>query len=143
MPPPTEGQVNDFAWIGNAVQRFEGSEHHGALLFNIARPAERVTKRPLQVDTARRLYLLCVFTNDCYPNGGNAGFFDLSLDQSHGLIADASGRGEQNGIDPVGLELFYHLPGRLRDQGGNVTAVNMTHEGIVGVCELANDTFLL
>ena len=143
MPSPTKRQINNLTRSGHAVQGFEGFEHHGALLFSIARLAQRVTKRPLQVDTARRLYLFCVLSNDCYPNGGDACFFDLSLDQPHGLIADASSRGEQNDIDLVGLELLYHLPGRLRDQGGNVTAVNMTHEGIVAGCELANDTFLL
>ena len=143
MPPPTKRQINNLTRSGNAVQGFEGFEHHDALLLNIARLAQRVTKRPLQVDAARRLYLFCVLTNDCYPNGGDAGFFDFSLDQSHGLIADASGRGEQNDIDIVMLELLYHLLGRLSDQGGNVTAVNMAHEGIVAACELANDSFLL
>ena len=143
MPPPTEGQINNLTRSGHAVQGFERFEHHGALLLYIARLAQRMTKGPLQVDAARRLYLFCVFTNDCYSNGGDACFFDLSLDQSHGLIADASGRGEQNDIDIVMLELLYHLLGRLSDQGGNVTAVNMAHEGIVAACELANDSFLL
>lgn len=36
-------------------------------------------------------------------NGGNAGRLDRSLDQSHGLIAKASGRCEQGHIDAVGL----------------------------------------
>jgi len=143
MPSPTEGQINNLAWAGDAVQGFEGFEHHGALLLNIARLAQRMTKGPLQVDATRRLYLFCVLTNDCYPNGGDACFFDLSLDQSHGLIADASSRGEQNDINLVVLEFLYHLPGRLGDQGGNVSAVNMAHEGIVAVGELANDSFLL
>lgn len=143
MPPPTEGQINNLTRSGNAVQRFEGFKHHCTLLLYIARLAQRVTKGPLQVDAARRLHLFCVLTHDCYPNGGDPCFFDFSLDQSHGLIADASSRGEQNDIDLFMLELLYHLPGRLSDQGGNVTAVNMAHEGIVAVCELANDSFLL
>ena len=143
MPPPTKRQINDLTRSGDPVKRFKGFKNNSPLLLYIARLAQRMTKGPLQIDAARRLYLFCVFTNDCYPNGGDACFFDLSLDQSHGLIADASSRGEQNDINLVALEFLHHLPGRLGDQGGNVSAVNMAHEGIVAACELANDSLLL
>jgi hypothetical protein len=50
------------------------------------------------------------FPHDRNPDGGDPGFFNLSLDQSHGLITDASGRGQQDHVNLVPLEFFRDLP---------------------------------
>ena len=76
------------------------------MLPGIARFTERVTEGPLKVNGARRLNLFCIFTYDRHPDGRDAGFLNLSLDQSHGLVADASGRGQQNHIDDLLSEFF-------------------------------------
>ncbi len=93
MAPPFEWQIDYFSWVGDGVKGSEGFQNNCTLLLHIPRFAERVTKRPLQVNAAWRLNLLRVLTYDRYSHGGDASFFNLSLDQSHGLIADASSRG--------------------------------------------------
>jgi len=112
------------------------------LLLDVARLTERVTEGPLDVDGSWRLYLFRVFTHDRYPDSRDAGFFDLSLDQSHGLVADASGRGQQNHVNALLVEFFGDLSGGFADQSGDVMPVNMTHEGVVPGSHLADDALL-
>ena len=81
------------------------------MLLEVARFTERMAEGPLDVNGSWRLYLFGVFTHDRYPDSRDASFFDLSLDQSHGLVADASGRGQQDHINGVLAEFFDDLPG--------------------------------
>lgn len=131
MTTPAKGKVNDLARSDDRVEGLERFKNDCALLFDVARFAEWMTERPLQVNAARRLDLLRVLTHNCDPHGRNAGFFNLSLYQSHGLIADASRRGEQDHVDLGLLELINHLLGSLTNQGGDMSSVYMAHEGIV------------
>ena len=128
MAPPLEWQVDNLSRGGDGVKGLEGFQNNSTLLLHIPRFAERVTKRPFQVNTAWWLYLFRVLTNDRYPHGGDSSFFDLSLYQSHGLIADASGWSQQDYIDLVLPEFLYDLFCCLSDQGGNMPAVDMAHE---------------
>ena len=102
-----------------------------------------MAERPFQVNTAWRLNLFRILPNDGDAYGGDAGFFDLSLYQSHGLIADASSRGKQDHVNLVLFESFHHLLGALTYQSGNVATVYVAHEGVVGVGQLTDHTFLL
>jgi len=142
MSPPTKRQINNLTRRGDAVERSESFQNNCSLLLDIAWLTQRMTKRPLQVDAAWRLNLFCELANDGDANGGDTGFFDFSLDQSHGLIADASSRGEQNHVDMILFELFYHLLSSLPDQAGNMSTVDMAHERVVGVGQLANHSLL-
>lgn len=132
MTSPAEGQVNDTAWNGDGVEGTQGLDNHGALLTDVSGFTQRVTEWPAQEYGAGRLHLLGIFTHDRYPDGGDAGFLDLSLDQSNGLIADASGRGQQDDINPVLLELFHDLFCRMVNQGCDVSAIDVAHERVVG-----------
>lgn len=143
MPAPTKRQINNLAWSFDPVKSFEGFQNNSPLLLNVARFTKRMAERPLQVNAARRLNLFCVLTNNGDANCGDAGFFNLSLYQSHGLIADASGRGEQNHVNLVLFKSLHDLLGGLSDQGGDVATVNVTHERVVGVGQLPDNTFLL
>ncbi len=128
VAPPFEWQIENLAWDRDGVEGSECFQNNNALLLRIPWFAERVTKRPLQVNASWRLYLFRVLTYDRYSHGGDSSFFDLSLYQSHGLIADASSRGEQDDVNLVLLEFFNDLFCCLPDQGGNVPAVDMAHE---------------
>lgn len=128
MPPPAKRQINNLTRCRDFIKSFQGLKHNGSLLLSLARLAKRMAKGPLQIDAARWLHLLRVFPNDGYAHGGNAGFLNFSLYQSHGLIADASSRCEQDQIHLILLESFCDIPGRLADQGGDVASVNMAHE---------------
>ncbi len=143
MAPPAEGQGYDLSRRADRVKRLQGFQDHGALLPGVARFAQRVAEGPFDEDGARRLHLLTVLANDRHPDGGDPGLFDRSLDQSHGLIADASGGGQQDQVDAVPAEPVRDLPGRGADQGGDVPAVDMPHEGVVALGQLADDAFLL
>ena len=101
IPPPTKRQINNLPRSSSRIKHPEGLENHGPLLLDIARLTERVSKRPLDVNGPWRLHLFCVFTHDRYPDCRDAGFFNLSLDQSHGLVADASGGGQQDHVNFV------------------------------------------
>ena len=143
MPPPAKWQINDLTWSGDPVKRFKGFKNNSPLLLNVARFTKRVAKRPFQVNTTWRLNLFRVLPNNGDANGGDSGFFNLSLYQSHGLIADASGRGEQDHVDLVPFESLHHFLGGLSDQGGDVATVDVAHEGVVGVGQLTDHAFLL
>ena len=143
MPPPAKRQINDFTRSGDPVKSLEGFKNNSALLLNLARFTQRMAERPFQVNAPWRLNLFRVLPNNGDANGGDSGFFNLSLYQSHGLIADASGRGEQDHVDLVLFEPLYHLLGGLSDQTGNVATVDVAHEGVVGVGQLTDNAFLL
>ena len=143
MPPPTKWQINNLSRSCDSIKSFKGLKNNCPLLLNVTRLTKRMTERPFQVNAAWRLNLFRVLPNNGDANGGDTGFFNLSLYQSHGLIADASSRGEQDHVDLVLFESFHHLLGGLSYQGGNVSTVNMPHEGVVGVGQLTDNAFLL
>jgi hypothetical protein len=143
MSPPTKRQINNLTRSGDSIESPESLKNNSPLLLNFTRFTKRMAKGPLQVDAARRLNLLSVLPNDGDANGGDAGFFNLSLYQSHGLIADASSRGEQDNVDLVLFESFHHLLSGLANQGGNVATVDVAHERVVCFGELTDHAFFL
>ena len=143
MPPPTKRQIDNLSRSCNLVKSFKGFKNNCPLLLNVARFTKRMTERPFQVNAAWRLNLFRVLPNNGDANGGDTGFFNLSLYQSHGLIADASSRGEKDHVDLVLFEPLHHLLSGLANQGRNVSTVNMAHEGVVGFDQLTDNAFLL
>ena len=101
MPSPTKRQINNLPRSRRRIKHPEGLENHGSLLLDVARFTERMAERPLDINGPWRLDLFSVFTHDRYPDSRDAGSFNLSLDQSHGLVADASGRGQQDHVNRV------------------------------------------
>ena len=98
MSPPAKRQINNLPRSRGRIKHFEGFEDHRSLLPGVARLAERVAERPLDVDGSRRIHFFGIFPHDRHPDSRDAGFFNLSLDQSHGLVADASGWGQQHHV---------------------------------------------
>ena len=143
VPPPAKRQINNLSRSRGRIKHPEGFENHRPLLLDVARLTERVTEGPLDVDGSRRLHLFRIFTHDRHPDSRDAGFFNLSLDQSHGLVADASGRGQQDHVDGLLPELFDDLSRRLVYQGGDVMPVNVPHEGVVAGSQFTDDAFFL
>lgn len=129
MTPPAEGQVDDLAWAGDGVEGLQSFQYHGSLLLDVASFTQRVPEGPFQKNAAWRLHFLGVFTHDRYPDSGDAGFLNLSLDQPHGLITDASGRGQQNDVDVICSQAQGNLFCTLFDKLRNVPAVDMPHKG--------------
>ena len=128
VPPPGKRQVDNLARFPDGFDGFEGLEQNGALLGQIARFAQGMAEGPFEEDGAGRLDFFRVVPNDGDAHRRNALSFDFSLDQPHGLIADASGRGQQHQIDLVFLELAGNFRGARFDQGRYAAAVNMAHE---------------
>jgi hypothetical protein len=143
MPSPAEGKIDDFSRRRDPVKCPECFEQHSPLLQDVPRLPERVAERPAQEDGAWRSNLLGEFSHDRYADGGDAGFLDLSLDQPHGLIADASGRSQQDQVDMVLAELFRHLLRRNSDQGRDVPAIDVAHERIMSCGQTADHALLL
>ncbi len=94
--PPGKGEVDDLPGGGDGIEGLEGFEEDRPLLADVPRFAEGMAEGPMEVDAARRAYLLGVLAHDGNADGGDAGFLDGPLHQSHGLIAETSGRGQQD-----------------------------------------------
>lgn len=140
--PPAKRQVDNNAWLFNLIKRTQSLIHDRPLLLNVARFTKRVAEGPTQKDGAWRLNLFRIFSNDRNPDCGDPDFFNFSLYQSHGLIADASGRGQKNQIDLIGFEFACDLPGGFFDQRHDVPTIDMPHEGIMGCCQTADHPFV-
>ena len=93
--------IENRARLGDAVKRLEGHVENGRLLPDVARFAQGVPERPVQKNGTRRLDALRIGPVDGYADGRDAVAFDGSLDQSHGLMADASGRRQQHYVHMI------------------------------------------
>ena len=110
------------------------------MLRNVARFTEGMAEGPFEKNAAGWADLRGVVADDGDADGGDAGSFDFPLDQSYGLIADASGRGEQDQVDFVGAELAGDLAGTPFDQGRDVPAIDVPHEAKVPMVEAAEQS---
>jgi len=112
------------------------------LLLSVARLTQRMPERPVQRHAARRLDFLGISSDDRNPNSCDADPFNLSLNQSDRLIAEPSGRGQQDQVDLILLEPLRHFPGGLLDQGDDVRPIDMAHEAVMGFCQPAEQPFV-
>lgn len=81
----------------------------GALLRRPIRFTERVTQRPLQKDCAWRADSNREIPGERDADGGYAGSLDNACDQSHGPIAEPSGRGQERKVDAVLAQSGRHI----------------------------------
>ncbi len=93
MAPPDIWQINNSAGGGNGVKLVEAVTHNLALLSLMVWFPEGMAEGPAQKNGARRFYLLAVFSDDTDTDGGDTGLLNNPLNQSHGLVADASAGG--------------------------------------------------
>lgn len=92
-------QVDDLSRRLDGVERLKGGDDNSSLLFSVSGVAERMTEGAADEDGSGRSDLLRVLSDYGDANGCNPCLFNHSLDQSHGLIADASGWREEHQID--------------------------------------------
>lgn len=93
MSAPDVGQINNSAGCAYGIKLFQAVQNNPALLDPVKRFAEGVAEGPAQKDTARRLHLFSIVSDDGDTDGGNPCLLNNPLNQSHGLIADPSARG--------------------------------------------------
>ena len=72
-----------------------------------------MTHRKTGVNRTRRIDFTGDFFGQAYGNRRNARCFNDALNQSHGLIADASGRRQDHHIDTIPLQQICNLWCRL------------------------------
>jgi len=73
-------------------------------------------------------------------DGRYAGGFNGALNQSHGLIADPSPRGQQHGVNAIARNHGGHFRGLFFRQIMDVAVHDMAHEAVVFFCNPPDDT---
>lgn len=110
---PADHQIADRAGLVLVLENVEHLDQDAPLNVAVKRRAEMVSHRPRNEDRAWQLQDLRGIAGDRHGYGGNASFFDCSLNQSDRLMADRSGRGEQRDVCPLLLgdcsrDVFHH-----------------------------------
>jgi hypothetical protein len=100
MSTPWIRQLTDFPRRGG-VEECKRIVKHRHLLGNIARLAQRVTKRPAQEQRSWRPHLFGDIAEDGQGDRRKTGSLNCALDQSDGPIADSSGGREKNEVRPL------------------------------------------
>ncbi len=86
-----------------------------------------MTKREVEEGSPGGLDGLCYIQGRGYGSSGDAGLFNGSGDQPHGLVANRSGRHQEEGVYPHRLELIEYLGNHLLLQLG--AAKDTPHNG--------------
>ena len=71
------------------------------MLIGPARKPDGMSKGKAGKYRSRRAQLLCDLFGQADRDGRNSRVLNRALDQSHGLIADTSGRGQDDDINPI------------------------------------------
>ena len=74
-------------------------------------------------------------------NSGDPGIFDSSLNQSHGLMADGSARGQKSDVDLGLLEFLSHLLGCPFSEGSRIG--DEAHEPVIHLRKSTDNIFIL
>ncbi len=130
MPPPQIPRLQDGPRLLHGLQGFQRIEQDRPLLLHLKCLPEGVTKRVVKVEGPGRLHLLRDFFLEGDPDGRNPFRLNGSLQQAHGLVAETSGRGEEDSLRPVALQSASHLWCRLLHEGRYVGTVDMPHEAV-------------
>ena len=143
VSPPAEGQVDDGPRLADRVEGTERLQDHGALLPDMTGFAKRVTEGPFQENGTGWPDLFGVIAHDRNADSRDTGLLDGSLDQPHGLVAEASGWRQQDHVHPVPSQGLGNLRRRFLDQGHKMAAVDVAHERIVTFRHFTDNAFLL
>jgi hypothetical protein len=127
LAPPAPAGFEDFAGLAK-VEAVQSSVQHGELLSRPIRLTQRVAEGPGQVQATRRAHLLSNILQADQANRADVGDLDDAGDQSDGLIAESSSRGEQHRVDLFLAELLGHLGSRLADERIEVRRLDMAHK---------------
>lgn len=107
-----------------------------ALRLRLARKAEREAQGAVNEENARRFHLFCDLPQERDGNGRDADGLNGALDQSDGLMAGGSNRGEKNGVHVALLEERGHGGGALFDEPS--WSCDGAHEAVVDRGECAD-----
>ena len=135
---PGEFVHHDLAGLVQGLKITEQQAQQLQLAEALMGKGEGMAQGKAGVDRAGRLDLLADAAREGHRDGGDAGRFDDALDQSHGLIAQASGRGEDDGIHPILIKLVRHLGCGGVHQGVDVGRQDVTHEAEVVAADCAD-----
>lgn len=87
LAPPAPARIEDGARLADAGERLQCVVDDTELLGAVARLTQGVAERPAEMHGARWAHLLGNIAQANDAHGGDAGGFDDTGDQSHGLIA--------------------------------------------------------
>ena len=132
LAAPGPARLPDSPWLLDCIERTQRVVDDAELLCAIERLAKWVAKRPFQMERAWRAHLLGNLFQTDNADSRNPGGLDCASDQSHGLVADASGRREQHRIDLLLLELVGNLRRCALQERRDVRRLNMAHEAVAG-----------
>ncbi len=122
------------------IKGFKGLAQDGGLLVYVARFAQRMPKRPVQENRTRRFDLFRIFTYDGDADRRDPNCFNAALNQSNGLIADTSGRGEQHGVNLVPFEHSGHPRRCIGREHIDVGPFDMAHKTEMPLSQRADAT---
>jgi hypothetical protein len=112
---PAYRQINDGPAVCDGEQRIQGQEDYNALDARVEGNAEMMSHWPRDKDGTRHIDSFRHVLRDGNRDGWNSERFNLSLNQSNGLMADRSSRGEQCDVGPL---LLHNRTGDVRGDGG-------------------------
>ena len=98
VPFPTKRTVDNGPWFLNRFKKFQTFQHDSLLLGLAERFAQSMTIGISQMIGSRRFDRSADFPTDTKTDSGNPPAFDFSLDQTDRLVAEASGRNEEDNI---------------------------------------------
>ncbi len=137
MSAPTIGAINNAPGLSGGFQQIEAFAKNSTLLVSVERFAERMPKRILQKIGAWGLDFFADFSGDGNANGGYSLAFDFSLHQTHGPIAQASGRHEEHRVDFLLLELPCNGFGGPLHQCFNMSLIYVPHQPVESLCRFS------
>ncbi len=98
---PNDGALDCGARQTCALEKVEGVAGDCALHFRVFRSAHGIAKRKIAEEETRDAAFLHNVSCRSSDDGRNAGFFEMTRDQTHGLVTNRSKRNEQRDIDLV------------------------------------------
>ena len=101
VAPPPMRSLNGRAWTDRRLGHAERERDDRALHLTVTRLAARVSEREVDEDETRDTGLFDDVSSAPDDHGGDAGFFESTGDQTHGLVTDGSEWNEQGDVDAV------------------------------------------
>lgn len=127
-PTPRPAHIDDGSGRFNGIKRLESFTENSGLLIPAAGLTQRMAEWPTQEDRSRWFDFFGIGTVEGDADRGDAAAFYFTLDQSHGLMADPSGRCQQYRIHLHILEHASDLGRGPTNQCADMVPGDMAHE---------------
>ncbi len=105
--------MDDFLWRFGRRQRIQRCRYDPQLIFRIEWAAAGMAERVVDENTAWCTSGLDDIERACETNGGEACCFQVSCNQTHGLMTDWSHRDQKNSIDILLSKSLLNLGDQL------------------------------